>query len=332
MIDRRRLLLAGGAAGLAGLGLPPLVLPAGAADGTLRIASLRFGSLSWLLETIRAEGLGEKAGVRIIVVDVGTSQAGPVALLAGEAEVIVSDWPWALRQRAVGENLKYAPYSSALGAVVVADGSPIKSLADLKGKRLGVAGGAIDKSWLLLRAYSRKVLGADIQDLALPTYGAAPLLTEETRSGRLDAVLNFWTYAAKMEGDGFHAMLGMDEVLKALDVVPVPSLVGFIWREETEQKKAAEIAGFLKAVREANQVLATSDAAWERLRPLVRPDNDAEFAAIKAYYRSGIPAPWTDAETRSAERLTHILVEVGGQQLLGADTQFDPKLFHAAGS
>ena len=94
--------------------------------------------------------------MNVTVVEVATNQAGPVALLSGEADVIVSDWPWALRQRAMGEQVKFAPYSSALGAVMVAPDSPIKTLADLKGKKLGVAGGAIDKSWLLLRAYSRR--------------------------------------------------------------------------------------------------------------------------------------------------------------------------------
>ena len=329
MIDRRRVLLAGGAAALATFGLP---LRQARAAGTLRVASLKFGSLSWLLETMRTEGFADKLGLNVTIVEVATNQAGPVALLSGEADVIVSDWPWALRQRAMGEQVKFAPYSSALGAIMVAPDSPIKSLADLKGKKLGVAGGAIDKSWLLLRAYSRQELGTDIAQLALPSYGAAPLLTEETRSGRLDAVLNFWTYAARLEGDKYRTILGMDDVLKALGIQPVPSLVGFIWREETEQAKGKEIAAFLTAVTQTNQVLATSDAAWDRIRNLVKPENDAEFAAIKAYYRAGIPAPWTGAETKSAEKLTQVLVDVGGAQLLGNDTQFDPKLFHAAGS
>ncbi len=329
MIDRRRVLVAGGAAALATFGLP---LTHARAAGTLRIASLKFGSLSWLLETMRTEGFADKLGLNVTIVEVATNQAGPVALLSGEADLIVSDWPWALRQRAMGEQVKFAPYSSALGAIMVAPDSPIKSLADLKGKRLGVAGGAIDKSWLLLRAYSRQALGTDIAQLALPSYGAAPLLTEETRSGRLDAVLNFWTYAARLEGDKYRTILGMDDVLKALGIQPVPSLVGFIWREETEQVKGKEIAAFLTAVEQSNQVLATSDAAWDRIRNLVKPENDLEFAAIKAYYRAGIPAPWTGAETKSAEKLTQVLVGVGGSQLLGNDTQFDPKLFHAAGS
>jgi NitT/TauT family transport system substrate-binding protein len=329
MIDRRRVLLAGGAAALATFGLP---LKQAHAAGTLRVASLKFGSLSWLLETMRTEGFADKLGLNVTIVEVATNQAGPVALLSGEADLIVSDWPWALRQRAMGELVKFAPYSSALGAIMVAPDSPIKSLADLKGKRLGVAGGAIDKSWLLLRAYSRQELGTDIAQLALPSYGAAPLLTEETRSGRLDAVLNFWTYAARLEGNKYRTLLGMDDVLKALGIQPVPSLVGFIWREETEQAKSKEIAAFLAAVTQTNQVLATSDAAWDRIRHLVKPESDAEFAAIKAYYRAGIPAPWTGAETKSAEKLTQVLVGVGGAQLLGSDTQFDPKLFHAAGS
>ena len=329
MIDRRRILLAGGVFALAGLGLPAR---RASAAGTLRVASLRFGSLSWLLETMRAEGIADKLGLTITVVDVATNQAGPVALLSGEADVIVSDWPWALRQRAMGELVKYAPYSSALGAVMVAPDSPVKTLADLKGKRLGVAGGAIDKSWLLLRAYSRQELGTDIAQLALPSYGAAPLITEETRSGRLDAVLNFWTYAARLQGDNYRTVIGMDDVLKALGIDPVPSMVGFVWREETEEAKSAEIAAFLTAVEQTNVVLATSDAAWDRIRHLVKPENDAEFAAIKAYYRAGIPRPWTGAETKSAEKLTQVLVDVGGAQLLGSDTQFDPKLFHAAGS
>jgi NitT/TauT family transport system substrate-binding protein len=328
MIDRRRVLVVGGAA-LASVGLG---LPARADLGTLRVASLKFGSLSWVLETIRAEGLADKVGLDLVVMDVATNYAGPVALLSGEADVIVSDWPWALRQRGLGEQLKFAPYSSALGAVMVPSDSKIASLADLEGKRLGVAGSAIDKSWLLLRAYSRNTLGKDIGDMSDPVYGAAPLLTEELRNGRIDAVLNFWTYAARLSGAGYRKLLGMEEVLKALGIDPVPSLVGFIWREQTEEKKGPAIAAFLDAVTKANAILTQSDSAWERIRDLVKPEDDAELAAIKEFYREGVPRPWTAADTQAAQQLTQVLKNAGAGEFIGGDTQFDPKLFHAAGS
>ena len=39
----------------------------------------------------------------------------------------------------------------AVGGVMVRPDSGVYTLADLRGKRLGVAGGPLDKSWLLLR-------------------------------------------------------------------------------------------------------------------------------------------------------------------------------------
>jgi NitT/TauT family transport system substrate-binding protein len=236
-----------------------------------------------------------------------------------------------LRQRSSGEDFLFAPYSSALGILMVPPGSPVRSLADLKGKRLGVAGGPIDKSWLLLRAYSRRTIGQDIADLADPVFAAAPLLTEESRDGRLDAVLNFWTYAARLQGSGFVPLLDMAGVLRSLGIEPAPTLVGFVFRERTLREKPAALEAFFRAVAEGNAVLARSDAAWERLRPLVRPANDAELAAIRSFYRAGIPQPWSEAETRSAAQLLDVLAASGGRELIGPRTRFDAKLFHGTG-
>jgi len=330
MIDRREILIGGGASFLAA---GRLALPALASDqGTLRVASLTFGSLAWLLQTIKAERLDSAAGVKVEVVDVATNQAGPVALLAGEVDVIVTDWTWAMRQRGLGEPLKFAPYSSALGALMVAKGSGIKSLGDLAGKRLGVAGSALDKSWLLLRAYSRKTIGRDVAEIAKPQFGAPPLMTEEMKNNRIDAVLNFWTFAARLKGQGFETLLTVDDMMKELGLVPPPPLVGFVWREKTGAAKATELAAFFKAVAAGNGVLAKSEAAWDRVRSLVKPANDAEFDALKAAYRAGIPHGWGAAETRSAEKLMTLLMEEGGTELVGSATRFDAKLFHDIGN
>ncbi len=147
-------------------------------------------------------------------------------------------------------------------------------------------------------------------------------------------MLNFWTYAARLAGERLTAqIIGMDDVLKALGIDPVPALVGFIWREETENEEGRRDCSVPCRGRARRMPFSPhSEAAWERVRHLVKPENDAEFAAIKAYYRAGIPSPWTGAETQSAEKLTQVLIGVGASELMGGDTRFDPKLFHAAGS
>jgi len=62
-----------------------------------------------------------------------------------------------------GRNLLYVPYSSSVGAVMVAVGSGIKSLADLKGKKIGVAGRPLDKSWLLLQGIAKQEHDFDLK-------------------------------------------------------------------------------------------------------------------------------------------------------------------------
>ena len=327
MMDRRGL-LTGASAAMAASALPRLAV---AAPGSLRVASLKFGSLSWLLETIKAEGLETATGFKLDILEVATNQAGPVALLAGEADVIVSDWTWALRQRSLGDKLKFAPYLGALGSLMVAKDSPVQTLADLKGKKLGVAGTAIDKSWILLRAYAKQSLGSDLADIVTPVFGAAPLMTEELKNGRVDAVLNFWTFAARLSGGGFRQVLSMADVLKGLGIEPPPALVGFIWKEDTAARKGKEITAFLEAGRRANAVLKTSDPAWERLKGLVKPQSDGEFTAIRDYYRAGIPGRWTAAETASAAKLTGLLLELGAKDVMGSGTRFDADLFDSQG-
>ena len=320
----RRHILATGSALAAATMLPSRSI----AGQPLRLTSVRSGSVGWLIETIKAEGLDKKYSVDLDVIEVASNAAAPVTLLAGEADVVVSDWTWALRQRSKGEDFKFAAYSSALGSLIVPKDSAIKTLADLEGKKVGVAGSSADKSWVLLRAYSRKTLGKDISKMCETVFGAAPLITEEFKSGRLDACLNFWTFAARLMGDGARQIVSMADVIRALEISPAPPLVGFIWSEKVAQEKSLPIEPFLAMVSDANEILAKSEPAWDRLKPLVKPATEQEFAAIKAAFRAGITKPWSAADTEAAEKLTKLLMDLGDTELVGDGTRFDPKLFH----
>jgi NitT/TauT family transport system substrate-binding protein len=153
-------------------------------------------------------------------------------------------------------------------------------------------------------------------------------VTEEFRSGRLDACLNYWTYAARLQGIGAREIITMAEVVKALGISPTPTLVGFIWSEKGAKEKQVPINALLAAASEANAVLAKSEEAWERLRAIVKPATDDEFTSIKAAFRAGIPQSWGSAETQSAEQLTNLLIKLGDTELVGDGTRFDPNLFY----
>ena len=84
----------------------------------------------------RRTGSTSKPIFRIDVTELASPEAGKIALRAGNADIIVSDWLWVSRERGLGAKLDFYPYSSALGAVMVPASSPIKTLADLKGRKL----------------------------------------------------------------------------------------------------------------------------------------------------------------------------------------------------
>lgn len=322
---------------LAAAALAPLVggaraqAPAPATLPKLRVGTLKFGTLNWLLDTMRAEKLDTREGFTLQSVDFAGGQATTVALQAGDVDLIVSDWLWAMRRLNDGEAMRFAPFSTALGALMVAPNGPVKTLADLKGRKLGVAGGAVDKSWLLLRAYAKATLGTDLIDLCEPVYGAPPLVSEQLALGRVDAVLTFWPYAARLDARGFRRMLDMKEVVTGLGIDPAPPLVGYVWRTAIMGEKGVAIAAFLRAAAAANKVLATSDDAWARIRPIMQAADDAEFSRLRDYYRAGIPGSFGEAERASCDRLFTVLAQLGGAELVGQNPRFERALFAPIG-
>ena len=299
-----------------------------AANDPLRIASLKFGTVNWLLDTIKAEADARGEPALFERIDLASTQALTVALQAGQCDLTVSDWPWAMRRRIEGgETFRFAPYSSSLGALMVAKDSPISTLADLKGRKIGVAGGPIDKSWLLFRAYAHKEVGGDIATMAEPVFGAPPLLSEQLRLGRIDAALTFWNFAARLDAEGYRRLVDVSEVMKRLGLEPPPPLVGFVWRDQLFQKAGPALDRFFKAVAAANETLKTSDQAWERLRPSMQVKSDAEFVKLRDYYREGVHGPWTSAEIASARKLYGLLADLGGPEFVGPTPRFDPDLF-----
>jgi ABC-type nitrate/sulfonate/bicarbonate transport system substrate-binding protein len=157
----------------------------------IRLAVQRTGTLAWELDVIRTHGLDRKLDLAIETIELASTEAGKIALKGGSADLMLSDWLWVARERSLGDNLVFYPSSSTLGAVMVPAQSPIREIVDLRGKKLAVAGGPLDKSWLLLQALARRD-GMDLKKQATVVYGAPPLLSEKALQGETDATLTFW--------------------------------------------------------------------------------------------------------------------------------------------
>ena len=300
---------------------------ADAAEPAIRLGVLQFGSVAWQLDVIRRHDLARAEGVRLEIVELASSQATLVALQAGRVDVIVSDLLWVARQRAGGADWSFVPHSSALGAVEVLAPSPLRSLDDLIGRRLGIVGTPLDKSWLLLRLLSRKQMHRDLDDSVEKVFGAPPLLAEELLAGRLDAVLTYWQFAARLEAGGARRLIGMSDVMRALGISePVP-LVGYVLSESWARDHTKACIGFFRAGRRAEEILLRSDQEWQTVGALTGAKSDAELAHLRDAYREGIPRRDEAHLRAAAEALYHLFAEIGGEALVGAGTSLPAGTF-----
>jgi NitT/TauT family transport system substrate-binding protein len=287
-----------------------------AADApTLTIAALKYGTVNWELDTIRARGFDKANGFTLVVKGMAGGPASRIAFQAGEADAMVSDWIWVARQRADGRDFVFLPYSKAVGALMVpADGAD--SVAGLAGGKIGIAGGPLDKSWLILRAWADKTHGLDLAAETKQVFGAPPLIYQNAIAGRLAGAINYWHFGATMQAKGMRPLVDVSGAARELGLSADLPLLGYVFHGDLTRAQPDLIAGFARASRAAKAVLAHDDAAWEALRPRMKPADEAEFIALRDGWRAGIPAPGPVDEASAAAMLA-LMARLGGEALVG---------------
>ena len=298
-----------------------------AAADRIRLAVQKTGTLAWELDVIKTHGLDRKLDLVIEPIELASTEAGKIALKGGSADLMLSDWLWVARERSLGDGLVFYPSSSTLGAVMVPAQSSIRELIDLKGKKLAVAGGPLDKSWLLLQALARRA-GVDLRKQATVVYGAPPLLTEKALQGEIDATLTFWNFCADLESKGQRRAIAMDDVMKGLGAKGPVAIVGYTFDSSWAARNRSAVDRFLDATRQAKEILASSEAEWHRLAPRIRVTDANALAIYRQRYGEGIVRRPIAEEEADARALYLVLAEIGGAELVGPARQLAAGTFY----
>lgn len=299
---------------------------AGATDLVIRAAVLKTGTVNWELDTIRHYGLDKANGFTLEVTELAGNPATQIALQGGVADIIVSDWIWVARQRAEGKDFVFVPYSKAVGNLMVKDQSGVQTLADLKGKKIGIAGGPVDKSWVILRAFAQKELGLDLAAETEQVFGAPPLVFEAALNGETDASINFWHFAAKMKTRGMREVISVADASAKLGLDGDFPLLGYVISGDLLKANPSSVKSLLAASRAAKEKLMNDPEAFDRLRPIMNAKTDADFAALKAGFLAGIPSKGP-VDPQSASNMLAVMAEFGGEELVGTMKEMPAGVF-----
>ena len=292
----------------------------------LRAAMLATGTVNWEISTIQHHELDGRNGFQLSVLAYADNGATRVAFEGGEADVMVADWIWVARQRAAGKDYVFLPYSLAVGGLMVKADSGIETLPDLKGLKIGIAGGPVDKSWLILRAYAKQVFDMDLAAETEQVFGAPPLIFKAALSGETAGTINFWHFMAKMKAKGMRELVSVADAAKALKLDPDTPLLGYVLKGDYVANHPDIARGLYMASREAKDLLRVDNEAWNAIRETMNAADDAEFNALIAGYRAGIPSG-KPIDEAAADRFLRIMADLGGEDLVGKATTLPQGVF-----
>jgi NitT/TauT family transport system substrate-binding protein len=301
-------------------------VPSFAAD-TLRVGLQKTGTFAWQLDVIKRHGLATAANLDLKLTEMSSADAGKLALNAGSVDVAVVDWLWVARERALGTRLQFYPYSTAIGAIMTRQDASLRSLADLKGKTLSIAGGPLDKSWLIVQAAAIR-RGLNLKRDVTLQYGAPPLMFQKTLQGESQANLNYWNFCARLEARGYRRLYDVREAQTELGLKEPLALTGYVFSEKFAASHKDAIERFLTVVQKANDILLQSDAEWEALRPLMQAEDQATFLAYRDRTREGVPRRTIPAEEADARMLFRTLVDIAGPALLGSVKEIPAGMYY----
>jgi len=289
-----------------------------ASEKTLvRLGVLAYGTVNWELTALKQQGLLETEQYQLKIIPMASPQAGKVALLSGSVDMIVADWVWVSRQRSLGKNYTFYPYSNTTGALVLAKNSSIKSLKDLAEKKLAIAGGELDKNNLLLGAVMQKQGLADAFKSTEKVYGAPSLLAHQLKQERVDALLTYWHYAARLKAEGHQVLMTGADLLQQLEVQEKVASIGYVFADVWANQHKGAVLAFLDYTQQAKNKLCENDQAWKDIQKLIRAATEQESSLLRQRYCAGRVVKWGNDEKLAAGVIYQYLRKMSNQRLTG---------------
>ncbi|WP_286749700.1 ABC transporter substrate-binding protein [Marinobacter sp. UBA2688] len=267
------------------------------------VSVLQFGTAHWELDHIQHRELDQKNGYRLELKLVANLPASRLAVTSGSVNGAVADLLWAQSRFQSGTPYLYVPFSSRIGDIVVPENSDIRSVADLAGKRIGVAGGPDSKGWILLQKVAEQQ-GVSLTESADVQFAAPPLLSQALKRDQVDVIVTYWHFAARQMGEGgWRSAFGMADLLTAMNLDPNLPVLGYVFPAEWAEDHRSLVDRFAASLREAKAELAQDESHWQRLRPLMGKPQDGVIQALKEGFIAGTPAPLTDQRIADLHRL-----------------------------
>ena len=299
-----------------------LAAPAGADEvkgngGKVRLLYTEFGTNSYLPFVIKKFGLDKKYNIDIVPTVTASSTTGIVAMQGGSADVGNFGWNEIARFLGGGYNMVAVTPWLRWGAdfYLVAANSPIKTLSDLKGKKIGVVN-KTTLNYVLLRVVAKKNYGVDLDKEASVHEGAQGLLRGLMEQGQLDAAGIFNSVTPAMVASGkFRSLVKISDLVAQYGLPDTPFLM-YAFDGKYAAAHPDNVKAFVKVYQEAVEILLKNDEVWiERGRQLQQSDEVS--ALFREACRTDLMVRFDENTEKNVRDIFDQFLPIAGEEAFG---------------
>jgi NitT/TauT family transport system substrate-binding protein len=268
-------------------------------------------------QTMIKQGFDKKNGIAVQYVTYPTLDGLFTAIRGKDVDVGFAGWTAIAQFRSKGAPITMIfPVGRGVSLdVLVAANSPIKSLADLKDKKIGSYAGAAGTATALLRVLTSKFFGYDPAKTNHLQYAGAALLPALLEKGDLDAVLLFDPIAVRALASGkFKAIANLPAIYK--EKVGSDFLwIGYATNDEIMTKHPQALKGFNRAWLEAVAYVKAHPEVFEPVAKQLGLD-EAGTKLLRERVIADYVTEWTEKDIAALRTFRNLANEVMGAGFL----------------
>lgn len=285
--------------------------------GKVRLLYNETGTNSFVPFVIRKFALDKKYGFELQPIPTTTTPAAITAIQARGADVGTFGWNDVGRMINAGVKVVGVAPFLRWGAdfIVVPVNSPIKTIGDLKGKKIGT-GTKTALNWIIMNAVAQKTYHVDVEKEATVHEGAPTLLRALIEQGQLDAthIFNSMTPGLVVSGK-FRVLAKISDLVNQYGLPDTPFLL-YAFDARYIAEKPGNVRAFTAAYRDAIQILKTNDDVWvERGKQLEMTEEVAGLFRTEG--RTDIWAKFEPDTEANIRKVFDTMLPIAGADALG---------------